>query len=149
MPAFPRAFKVSLIACSIPGALVVLVATLGAWIQWGGLSFSDPIYYATLAIAAWCPVSKIIAWRLWRRRVDLLCPICIPAKAIERRLSPRVSRAEEIKQLQAEGLRVARVGDRLLEGDDAQHPAANGGHGPMRNKSETSHMHPGETNDAH
>jgi hypothetical protein len=90
MPTFPHTLKVSLIACSIPGALVALVATLGAWLGSGGLSFSNPVYYATLALAAWCPVSKIIAWRLWRRKVDMPCPTCIPAKAIERRLSPMV-----------------------------------------------------------
>ena len=86
----PRALKVSLIACSIPGAIIALVSTFGAWWQWGGLSFSHPFYYATLAVAAWCPVSKIVVWRLWRRKVDLPCPTCIPAKAIERRLSPMV-----------------------------------------------------------
>lgn len=80
----------SIIACSIPGAIIVLISTAGAWLQWGGLSFSTPVYYVTLAVAAWCPVSKIVVWRLWRRKVDILCPTCLPAKAIERRLSPIV-----------------------------------------------------------
>lgn len=90
MSRIPHTFRVFILACSLPGAVIALVATLGAWWQWGGLSFSNPLYYATLAVAAWCPVSKIVAWRLWRRKVDLLCPTCIPAKAIERHLAPMV-----------------------------------------------------------
>ncbi|MGH2521218.1 MAG: hypothetical protein ACRDH2_01835 [Anaerolineales bacterium] len=87
MSNLPRTLKVSIIACAIPGAIVALVATIGAWLQWGGLSFSNPLYYATLAVTAWCPVSKIVVWRLWRREVEV-CPTCIPVKAIERRLLP-------------------------------------------------------------
>ena len=81
-----HALKLSLIACSIPGAIIALVATIGAWLQWGGLSFSDPLYYATLAVAAWCPVSKMVVWRFWRREVET-CLVCVPAKSVGRHLS--------------------------------------------------------------
>jgi hypothetical protein len=49
----PHTLKLSLIACSVPSAIIALIATLGAQLQWGGLNFSNPIYYATLAVAAW------------------------------------------------------------------------------------------------
>jgi len=90
MRRLPNTLKVSLVVCSIPGALIVLVATLGAATGWGGLSFSSPTYYLTLAVAAWCPASKLIAWRLWRRKVET-CLMCKPANAIGRRLSPSTS----------------------------------------------------------
>lgn len=85
MHRFPHSLKLSLVACSIPGAIVALVATLGALLHWGELSFSSPVYYATLAVAAWCPLSKIVAWRFWRREVES-CLTCRPAKLIEQRL---------------------------------------------------------------
>lgn len=72
--------KLSLLACSIPGAIVALVATVGAWLQWGGLSFSNPIYYATLLVAAWCPVSKIVVWRFWQREIET-CLMCLPTRS--------------------------------------------------------------------
>jgi len=86
MRRLPNTLKLSLFACSIPGALVALVATLGAVTGWGGLSFGNPTYYLTLAVAAWCPVSKLIVWRLWRRKVET-CWMCKPANSIGRRLN--------------------------------------------------------------
>jgi len=86
MNPMPHAFKVSLIACSIPSALIALVATAGVWLQWGALSFSNPVYYATLAVAAWCPVSKMVVWRLWRREVKT-CVTCVPVNSIKRHVS--------------------------------------------------------------
>ena len=85
-----HALKLSLIACSIPGTIVALVATIGAWLQWGGLSFGNPLYYATLAVAAWCPVSKMVVWRFWRREVET-CLMCVPTKSVGRRLSTTVT----------------------------------------------------------
>lgn len=85
-----HSLKLSLIACSIPGAIIVLVATVGAWLQWGGLSFGNPIYYAILAVAAWCPVSKMVAWRFWRREVKT-CLVCVPAKSMGHHLSTTVN----------------------------------------------------------
>lgn len=82
--------KLSLIACSIPGAIIALVATVGAGLQWGGLSFGNPIYYAILAVAAWCPVSKMVVWRFWRREVET-CLMCVPAKSVGRHLSTIVT----------------------------------------------------------
>lgn len=82
--------KLPFIACSIPGAIIVLVATIGAWLHWGDLSFSNPLYYATLAVAAWCPLSKLVVWRFWRRKVET-CWACVPAKAVRSRLSPSAS----------------------------------------------------------
>ncbi len=82
---FPQTLKLSLLACSIPGAVVALAATAGAWLQWGGMSFTNPVYYLTLVIAAWCPATKLIAWWVWRRQVAN-CWMCRPASAIDRRL---------------------------------------------------------------
>ena len=90
MDRFQHSLKLSLIACSIPGAIIVLVATVGAWLQWGGLSFGNPLYYAILAVAAWCPVSKIVVWRFWRREVET-CLMCVPAKTVGRHLSITVT----------------------------------------------------------
>ena len=81
----PRALKLSLLACSVPGALVALFATAGAWLQWGGLSFTNPVYYLTLAVAVWCPATKLIAWWVWQRQVEN-CLMCRPANAINRQL---------------------------------------------------------------
>lgn len=83
----PDTLKSSLIACSLPGAIIALVATLGAAFAWGGLSFGNPTYYLTLAVAAWCPVSKLVIWRSWRREVET-CLVCRPENSIRRRLSP-------------------------------------------------------------
>lgn len=92
----PRSFvKLSLLACSIPGAIVALVATVGAWLQWGGLSFSNPIYYATLVVAAWCPVSKIVVWRFWRREIET-CLMCLPTKSNKQPGAITVSAGDDV-----------------------------------------------------
>lgn len=85
-----RVFLISLAACALPGAVVAFAATLGAALGWGGMSFSSPTYYLILAVAAWCPVSKLVVWRFWRREVET-CLVCIPGKAIGQCRSPAVA----------------------------------------------------------
>lgn len=86
MARFNRTFMISLLACAVPGALVAVIATLGAFFSWGGLSFGNPTYYLTLAVAAWCPASKWVVWRLWQREVTV-CPACGPVRAIASHLT--------------------------------------------------------------
>lgn len=68
-PQLTPAFMLSLAVCSIPGVLAAFVATLGAAFGWGDLSFRTPVYYGIMAVSAWRPVSKFVAWQLWRREV--------------------------------------------------------------------------------
>ena len=76
----------SLMACAIPGVLVAFFATIGAALGWGELSFNAPTYYLILAIAAWCPASKLLVLHFWRRD-PAVCFVCVPASGVVRALS--------------------------------------------------------------
>lgn len=86
MTRLPQALRISLIACSIPAVLIAAVATMGAAFGWSGLSFSSPMYYLILTIAAWCPLSKVLLWQFRQRQMNA-CVVCVPASAVQRRLA--------------------------------------------------------------
>lgn len=87
MARMPSTLKASLIACAVPGALVVLLATLGAVLGWGTLSFTNATFYLILLIATWCPLSKLIMWRVWRREQTLRVA-CVPIRQAEHTHAP-------------------------------------------------------------
>ncbi len=76
----------SLMACAIPGAVVAFFVTIGAALGWGELSFHAPTYYLILAIAGWCPASKLLMLRVWHRD-PALCFVCVPASRTASQLS--------------------------------------------------------------
>lgn len=86
MTHLPQSVRTSLLTCSIPGVIIAVLATMGAAFGWSGLSFSSPTYYLILAIAAWCPVSKVLMWQFWQRQRSA-CLVCVPTSAVQHGLA--------------------------------------------------------------